>query len=780
MSDAGSLTDGRQISGFPESFVPIVWEKFETLNTKPPRPAIADGEMFWCDGWMPIGPSNLRVLWGTGTPVFATQGGETITWFAFGNIGDTPYGVVLQSDGAVHMFNVNTGARAQVMPAGTIQAPSSIMGFSQWGSQYLIFAKDQDNGYWLWDGSSLFTAGTAGPLVTIDDAGEDYSSAPTITFQTTGAGTGAAFSADILNDNVSNVDVTNPGSGFANGDLIALNFAGGGSDDQAILSPVLSTSTGGLDTVYVILAGQAYTSRAFVQVTGGGGSGASVSLSIQNGAITGAAIVSRGTNYTSAPTLTVVDPGIPAGGGGSIPGGSGGAIACTIAFGEIVGIVVNYGGSGYVSPPTIEVLGDGSGFQGYAVIGAGQVTSIVQTNNGFGYTKALAVAKGGNKAANASMKLMPYGVSGTAAEVYQQRVWVTNGAASADFPPRNRTIYSGPGSPVDFSGGGAFASTDSFLRVGYHWLKQTNGFLYLGGDSSLNYISGVQTTASGTIATTTFGNNNVDPQLGSPWQASVQVFSRNIVFANSAGIFVSYGGAVTKASLPLDGFYGSVPLDSAPGNYSSAVATIFGIPVYMLLLPVVDQMTGQPINKLLMWDGKRWFTSQQDRELTFVATQEINSVLTAWGTDGTSIFQLFAQPSTDFSKRVQSKLFSTPAYFITKAAHSLSGVVQSFVVDEPLVITIDNEAGLGSGNASKSVSPVGSQAILTNVGGVIVVVTNAAGDPVTINGAPGLAVFGPLSVGQQGRMMGFTVQTTASDVALLSLMASEQAVSPNV
>src|SRR5262249_13389225 len=158
----------------------------------------------------------------------------------------------------------------------------------------------------------------------------------------------------------------------------------------------------------------------------------------------------------------------------------------------------------------------------------------------------------------------------------------------ATVPPKNRTIFSSPDSPVDFgNGGGAFQSTDSFLRVGYHFLKQSNGFLYLGGDSSMNYISGVSTssgTATSPIPITTFGNQNVDPQLGSPWPSSVQVFSRNIVFANSIGIFVSYGGAITKASIPLDGFYDSGPIFGSGLNFSAAVANIFSVPVYMLLL----------------------------------------------------------------------------------------------------------------------------------------------------------------------------------------------------
>lgn len=788
MSDQGQISlpsAPAPTPGLPENFQSLSWEKFETLNTKPPRPAISEGEFFWGDGWMPIGPSNLRVLWGVGPAFYTNENGPNrpIPWFGFGNIGDVPLGVVLQDDGTIHQFNIFTGVRAQIMPAGTIVSPSSIMGFSQWGSKYLVFAKDQPNGYWLWDGTNLFTAGTAGPQVTLDNAGEDYTSAPAITMQTTGGGSGATFQAQIENGAVSLITVTNPGSGFAVGDFAALNIQGGGTDDQALLdAPFITPVSGGLDQVWIIHGGSGYSAEANVSVgSGGGGGGASISLAIQNGSIIGAAIIAPGTGYTEAPTLDVDDPGIP---GQKIPGGSGGELACAVAFGQIISIGVTYGGTGYLSLPRVEIVGDGVGAVAMPLMSAGQVVGVTMSKMGSGYTRALAVVKGGNRAANATPELMPFGISGTAVETFDERVWVTNGGAVATFPPKNRTIFSDPGSPMKFSsGGGAFESTDSFLRVGYRWLRQTNGFLYLGGDSSLNYIGGVQTTApTGSIvgpAITTFKNVNVDPQIGSPWPSSVQVFSRNIVFANTVGVFVSYGGAVTKASLPLDGFYNTGPIYGATMNFSSAVAHIFGIPVYMLLLPVVDQFTGQLVNKLLMWDGKRWFTSQQDRNLTFIATWEYNSILQAWGTDGVDIFPLFNTPSTGFRKVAQSKLFSSPAYWTTKTALRLNGVLHSYAPDEEITITIDTERGAGTGEALVSLAPAGSGLTWTNNGGQPLSWSNGAGDPL-LWGVAGLEVFGPYPIAQQGRMIGLTADTMASDLALLSLNVSSQTYTAHV
>jgi hypothetical protein len=337
---------------------------------------------------------------------------------------------------------------------------------------------------------------------------------------------------------------------------------------------------------------------------------------------------------------------------------------------------------------------------------------------------------------------MPFGVSGTAMEVYQGHVWIANGAAAASFPPKGRVIYSAGGDPSDFGDdGGAFLVTNSFARVGYYSLHQTNGFLYMVADSSLDYISGVTTTSTSTTATTTFNNQNADPQIGSAWPSSTTVYSRNVMFGNIVGINVSLGGAVTKVSSPLDGIYFTTALGGI--DYPSAVAQIFGNVVYMLLLPVIDQVTGDTVNKLLLWDGnspsKPWFTSQQDRNLTYISTFEQASNLQAWGTDGTNIFPLFDQPSTGFTKTFQSKLYANPAYWITKTANELFGIVQN--ASAPLTVTVDNELGPGSGGGSVSVL--------------------ASSDEFN--------VFGPVPCGQNGSLIGVTVSTTGGDATVMSL-----------
>lgn len=422
-------------------------------------------------------------------------------------------------------------------------------------------------------------------------------------------------------------------------------------------------------------------------------------------------------------------------------------------------VIVTNGGSGYTSIPTVSTSGgSGSGAAFTASISGGSVISVAVTNPGHGWlatdTVTLVFSGGGGTSAAGTVTLMPFGVQGTVIETYVGRAWVGNGP---------KVSFTSPESVTDFSttdGGGTIISQDSFLRVGFYGLKQANGFLYLLGDSSMNTISGV-TTSGTSPPVTTFSNQNVDPQIGTPWKDTVQVFSRNIVFANSFGIHVSYGGAVTRISAPLDGIYTSVP---NIGSFvpSSAVAAIFGIQCYMMLYPVVDQYSGQKVNKLLMWDGKKWWTSQQGVTLIYIANQEINSVLTAWGTDGKSIYPLFQNPSNNFTRVAQSRLWATPGYFFTKTATRLFGLFYFSQFNGVTTVNVDKEYG-----TSYPVTVTQPAVIWVNHLSQTVTWENSL-NQVVIFTASGYGILAS-QVSQWGALLGLTVVTTDSDVTLSSL-----------
>lgn len=359
---------------------------------------------------------------------------------------------------------------------------------------------------------------------------------------------------------------------------------------------------------------------------------------------------------------------------------------------------------------------------------------------------------------------MPTAIGGSAVETYQGRVWIADDES---------IIFSAPGSVSDFStgnGGGSFSSTDSFLRVRFTQLKQTNGFLYLIADSSVNYISGVQT--SGSPPVTTFTNQNADPEVGTPWGSAVTVYNRNILIANSFGVHVSYGAAVTKISDALDGIYNTVR-DFGSFVPSVAKAIIFGKKCFLLLLPIVDPYTGQQVNKLLLWDGKRWWASSQSVSLIYIQYQEINSVLTAWGTDGINIYPLFQNPSDGFQKVVQSKLWDKPGFIMyTKASSRLWGMCRYYSdVSPELTISIDNE--ISSAELNFDLGPLDFEWL--NNAGVVIAWTNNAGDPMEWTSAQeGIIILEPQSVGQNGALTGLTATTNAADMAIIQLMLKNE------
>ncbi len=821
-SGYSSVASPPQTPGLPQNPLPIVYNGFTGLNTKASQQGIEDQQMYVCDGFMPLGPNNLRCLYDLGTAIFTCSPTRTIFNFGFGNIGSNPICLVVQDDGSMLQVNTSSHAITAIASAGTITSfPTA---FSQWSSLYSIIVSGQTNGYFLWDGTNLFKAGGLAPQVTIINGGSNYTSAPTITINNSGAaatgnivwvsqpspgdtatlnsvvytfiagftstgtnvavgstlgfaiamlqqqtaasvnplntvatytqsatgtltityktsgvvgnaytlaassgtpsagtltggvngGSGATLTGTVANGSLVGITVTNPGTGFTVDSDLTITITGGGSDDMATASLSFSTVSG-VASVIVNAGGTGYTSLAHVvELSTTASPSATYSLVGSGGVITGVQVLNPGAGYTAVPTLGIVDVT------GSI--GTGAILTAVLEMGQIIAASVLSGGTGYTTPPMLTVVGDGTGAVLTANLSGTTVGSITIVSPGVGYTHGVVRFNGGNHGAAAVATVMPFGVSGTTVEVYEGRVWVGNG--------RNGQV-SAPGDPADFDAGDgstAFQSNDSFLKVGYQKFIQSNGFLYLLGDSSMNYISGVNT--AGSPAITTFSNLNVDPQIGTPWPGTVQAFGRDIVFANPIGVYVSYGGAVTKVSDALDGIYTSVNQTTAGFSPTAAVMTVFGIQVYILLMLILDQVTGQQVCKALMWDGKKWWTSPQSGMVFAGAvSQEINSVLTAYCSPNlTTIQPMFTTPTADstMTKYLYSKLWDNPGVWTVKTVREWFAVINV------------NQNSVGGAAAFGSIyfpaNPSNGATITLNGVAWTFVTSGATGDQVNIGG----------------------------------------------
>src|SRR5262249_67734 len=152
------------------------------------------------------------------------------------------------------------------------------------------------------------------------------------------------------------------------------------------------------------------------------------------------------------------------------------------------------------------------------------------------------------------------------------------------------------------------------------------------GDSSISVISNVQT--SGNPLTTTLNYQNSDPQTGVVWRDSLVPYSRTLLFGNPFGVFGLYGGAVTKITNKLDNIFQNAVLPASGGVVpTSAVANVFSSKVFLMNVTITDPFTERPRTVMVSWDENEWFVSSQASPLTFIATQEVDSDMRAWGTD---------------------------------------------------------------------------------------------------------------------------------------------------
>ena len=545
--------------------------------------------------------------------------------------------------------------------------------------------------------------------VSVTNPGSGYTSAPNVAIS--GDGSNATGAAYISSGGVASVTVTNPGSGYRYPP--PLSFQGGGGAGATAIANLTGTS---IASINVANAGSGYfhTPTIIIDPPTSGTQATAVAVVVA-GSIVSFRITNAGTGYTRLPEVTIIPDwrdtsGVTTvtvnDGGGSyssnptVTFSGGGATVQAVGYAVVVSskvanIFISYSGYGYTSNPTVTITGGGgSGAKATAGISAGASASLVSPaaatvllvpttiasvtveSSGQGYTTAPAVivGAGANNAASASISLMPYGVSGSSLETYLSRIWIFYPYQQSIIPTAGNWQVSAPESLTDFAtsdGGSIFTNTDRFLRKQYTNGRQSNGYLYMFGDSSVNVVSNVST--SGSPPTTTLTYQNVDPQVGMAWRGSCQDFSRTILYANQTGIYGLYGGAATKVSKKLDQLFAAAiyPPDSRALIPSSACATIFNIKHYFFLFTITDPETGVVRNVMPAWNEAEWTITSQTPNLTYIGTQEVNSELTAWGTDGTSIYPLFAQPSVALQKRFSTKAYGTSALFILKQFSAL-------------------------------------------------------------------------------------------------------------
>jgi hypothetical protein len=126
---------------------------------------------------------------------------------------------------------------------------------------------------------------------------------------------------------------------------------------------------------------------------------------------------------------------------------------------------------------------------------------------------------------------------------------------------------------------------------------------------------------------------------------------------NKTGIFVMRGADAQEIEDKINNLY--LTLDTSMYLPTMAAATIFGYRVMLCNGRFTDPF-GRTRNLLLMWHPVQgrpffWSVATQNLELTHIGTYEQDSLLRPYGTDGKSLYLLFAKPDPTLIKRLSTK-----------------------------------------------------------------------------------------------------------------------------
>lgn len=395
------------------------------LMTNLPASRIPPGACFSCNAMVVRGRLNPQ-------PAIYIPVGLTVTWPTFAAGENVCTFANLQPPAMQQGFTViitNFAVYIDYLPPTTFPAaktftkiftfPTAYPRYARFGtcvvSNTLYFSSASQLGLW----ALIPTFAVAG--FTITNGGGYFDTPPPTPFLNGGGGTGPTLTGVTMSGEfVTGITFTGSSSGYVSPPQVL--FAGGSSTGPqqgespasavAILSQTPSayvveevSANTGVAKVQVTAGGAGYVTPQVV-FTGGGGTGASGTAILSSGVVLAVTVDSPGRNYTSSPTVSVID----AGGTGSgftgsailfdgtafIGGDFMSSMSSRLILGNIIGgdgnntvpfndIIIVDGGSGYTAPTVDFVGGGGTGAAATLSLTGGVITGVTITNSGNGY-----------------------------------------------------------------------------------------------------------------------------------------------------------------------------------------------------------------------------------------------------------------------------------------------------------------------------------------------------------------------------------------------------------
>jgi hypothetical protein len=504
-------------------------------------------------------------------------------------------------------------------------------------------------------------------------------------------------------------------------------------------------SVGSVGSIGIVSKGSGYTSAPSVVISAPNqtnGVQATAIATISANAVSSVTLLEAGSGYTSSPTITFN------GGGGT--GANAVASVTTFAQGTVAILVTN-GGVGFTSNPNVTVSGGGgTNAAGQAIVSGNIVTQVIMTNNGTGYTNSsnITVSITGGGGSNATAKAIINTGTNSGIQSFSGRVWISNG----------RTIYySAAGSYSDFVtvSAGTVVLTDATLHGNIIQLLSANNFLYIFGDDSINVFSDVRVTTAGT---TLFTNTNVSASVGTKLAYAIFPYFRSVLFMNDYGVYALVGSTTSKISDSLDGIFPNV--DFVTGSTTGGQVLLNNILCAAFNFRYTGGLGTSSSNRYIqaIFFEKKWFFTSAGNNLKFVTSAPVGGKITLYGTDGTSCIKMYANATASINSYVQTSLNPMKDPIRTKQALKV-GVEATLTNTSTISVSIDSETG------SSSVVELGYQTVswLNNSSVAIPWTNNSSTVIAWSTGSTGYTLY-KTDAKQYGKYLGMTVTSTNAGV----------------
>lgn len=245
-----------------------------------------------------------------------------------------------------------------------------------------------------------------------------------------------------------------------------------------------------------------------------------------------------------------------------------------------------------------------------------------------------------------TLTVIAAGTKGTTIASYAGRIWIGN----------NRTVtFTDVSSYTSFAGaGGAFTITDSSLRSSIQTMAVAGGFLYIYGITSVDVVADVRVSGGITL----FSRTNLTASVGTGIPQSLFINERSLFFANNYGFYSLRGAIPRKESDEIDT---TVSYINFSNPVTGGLCMIFNDLCAAYLFTYNDPLTSaRPLLAIHVGNHSgrgKWFFASQGSSLTRILGVSNGNTPKLLGTDGSNIYELFADTTSAISTTIKTPLW---------------------------------------------------------------------------------------------------------------------------